>query len=56
MRRVQTRRSARLYNEMAQTSSAIIVAIKPSMEYAKLRISMCFGNTRYSAMPDVSCG
>src|SRR6476646_7456684 len=40
-------RHARLINEMAQTNSAIIVAIKPSMEYAKLRISMCFGNTRY---------
>jgi hypothetical protein len=34
---------------MTQTSSAVIVAIKPSMEYAKLRMSMRLGNVRYSA-------
>jgi hypothetical protein len=34
---------------MTQTSSAVIVAIKPSMEYAKLRMSMRLGNARYSA-------
>jgi hypothetical protein len=36
---------------MTQTSSAITVAIKPSMEYAKLCMSMRFGNVRYSADP-----
>jgi hypothetical protein len=34
---------------MTQTSSAIIVGIKPSMEYAKLCLSMRLGNARYSA-------
>jgi hypothetical protein len=29
---------------MTQTNSAIIAAIKPSMEYAKLCMSMCLGN------------
>jgi hypothetical protein len=34
---------------MTQTSSAIIVAIKPSVEDAKLCMSMRLGNARYSA-------
>jgi len=34
---------------MTQTSSAIIVAIKPGMEYARLCMSMRLGNARYSA-------
>jgi hypothetical protein len=33
---------------MTQTSSAIIVVIKPSVEYAKLCMSMRLGNARYS--------
>jgi hypothetical protein len=37
------------YNGMTQTSPAIIVAIKPSMEYATLCMSMRLGNVRYSA-------
>jgi hypothetical protein len=36
-------------NKMTQTNSVIIAAIKPSMEYAKQRMSMCLGNARYSA-------
>jgi hypothetical protein len=36
-------------SEMTQTSSAIIVAIKTSMEYAKMCMSMRLGNARYSA-------
>ena len=35
--------------EMTQTSSANIVAIKPSMEYAELCMSMRLGNARYSS-------
>jgi hypothetical protein len=38
------------YNEMTQTSSAIIAAIKPSIEYAKLCMSMRLGNACYSGM------
>jgi hypothetical protein len=38
---------------MTQTSSAIIMAIKPSIEYAKLCITMRLG-TRYSACASVS--
>jgi hypothetical protein len=34
---------------MTQTSSAIIVAIKPRWKYAKLCMSMRLGNARYSA-------
>jgi len=34
---------------MAQTHSAIILAIKPSMEYANLCMSMRLANARYSA-------
>jgi hypothetical protein len=37
------------YNEMTHTSSAIIVAIKPSMKYANLCMSMRLGKARYSA-------
>jgi len=33
---------------MTQTSSVIIVTVKPSVEYAKLCMSMCLGNARYS--------
>jgi hypothetical protein len=39
-RAAPSRRSARLYNGMTQTNSANIVAIKPSMEYATLCMSM----------------
>ena len=46
---IPIRRSARLYNGMMQTSSAIIVTVKSSMEYADLCISMRLGNVRYSA-------
>ena len=35
-------------------SSVIIVTVKPSVEYAKLCMSMRLGNARYSADPDVS--
>lgn len=45
---VKNRRSARLYNGMTQMSSVIIVTVKPSVEYAKLCMSMCLGNARYS--------
>jgi hypothetical protein len=38
-------------NKVTQTNSAIIAAIKPSMEYAKLCMSMRLGNARYSAEP-----
>jgi hypothetical protein len=38
---------------MTQTSSAIIVAIRPWMEYVKLCMSMHIGNARYSADPGV---
>ena len=44
-----SRRSARLYNGMTQTSSAIIVTVKSSMKYAELRMGMRLGNVRYSA-------
>src|SRR5215472_10519386 len=36
---------------MMQMSSVIIVTVKPSVEYAKLCMSMRLGNARYSAMP-----
>ena len=36
---------------MTQTSSAILVGIKPSMKYAKQRMSMHSSNMRYSADP-----
>ena len=36
---------------MTQTGSTSIAAIKPSMEYAKLRMTMRLGNARYSARP-----
>ena len=39
---------------MAQTSSAIIVAIKFPMEYVKLCMSMRLGYARYSAIADGS--
>jgi hypothetical protein len=39
------------YDGMTQTSSAIIVTIEPSMEYAKLCMSIRSGNARYSADP-----
>ena len=45
------RRSARLINEMTQMSSAIIVAVKCSMEYAKLCMGMHLGNARLPASP-----
>jgi len=38
---------------MTQVSSVIIVTVKPSVEYAKLCMSMCLGNARYSAESDV---
>jgi hypothetical protein len=34
---------------MVQTSSAIMVTVKPSMEYAELCMGMRLGNVRYSA-------
>jgi len=37
------------YNGMTQMSSAIIAAVKPSMEYAKLCMGMRLRNVRYSA-------
>lgn len=37
------------YNEMTQANSAIIEAIKRSMEYATRCMSMRSGNARYSA-------
>ena len=46
---IPIRRSARLYNGMTQASSMIIVAAKPSMEYAKLCMDMRSGKARYSA-------
>jgi hypothetical protein len=49
MKNVHIRRSARLYNGMTQTSSAIIVAVKSSMKYAELCMDMRLGNVRYSA-------
>jgi hypothetical protein len=42
------------YNEMTQTNSAIIAAIKPSMEYADGCMSMRLGNARYSAFSEQS--
>ena len=36
---------------MKQTSSAIIVTVKSSMEYAELCMGMRSGNVRYSADP-----
>jgi hypothetical protein len=39
---------------MTQTKLAIIAATKPSMEYAKLCMSMRLGNARYSAISGVS--
>jgi hypothetical protein len=42
--------------EMKQTSSANIVAIKPSMEYAKQCMSMRLSNARYSATCAVDPG
>ena len=33
---------------MTQTGSTIVVAIKPTVEYANLRMSMRLGNARYS--------
>jgi hypothetical protein len=47
---IHTRRSARLYNGMTQTTSAIIIAIKLSMEYAKLCMSMRLGHCPLFAM------
>ena len=45
----QPRRIGSPNSKMTQTSSAIIVAIKPWMEYAKLCMGMRLGNARYSA-------
>jgi hypothetical protein len=39
---------------MTQTSSAIIVTVESSMEYAELCMGMRLDNVRYSAMPGVS--
>ena len=39
--------------EKTQKNSAIMVAIKLSMEYAKLCMSMRLGNARYSACAGV---
>jgi hypothetical protein len=41
---------------MRQMSSAIIVAIKPSMEYAMLCMSMHLGNVCYSTCRSVDAG
>jgi hypothetical protein len=41
---------------MRQMSSAIIVAIKPSMEYAMLCMSMHLGSVCYSACRSVDSG
>jgi hypothetical protein len=38
---------------MTQTSSTIIVAVKPCMEYAKLCMSMRLGDARTSACENV---
>jgi hypothetical protein len=38
---------------MTQTSSAVIVTLKPSMEYAELCMGMRLGNVRYSACASV---
>jgi hypothetical protein len=37
-------------SERTQTTSAIIVAVKRSVEYAKLWMGMHLGNVRYSAL------